>query len=107
MTRRSRVAPLFAVLLSSAAIAVRAQSLGGAGTIEGIVSDPSGAVVVGASVELQNPRTGYKRTATSDSNGGFRFTGVPPNTYHLEVILAGFNSYSQDVTIRSAVPVSV
>ena len=83
------------------------QSLGNAGTIEGTVTDPSGAIVAGAKVDVQNRLTGYKKTATTDVSGAFRFPNVPLNSYHLEVDAAGFNPFQQDVSVRSAVAVPV
>ncbi len=84
-----------------------AQSLGGAGTVEGVVVDPSGAAVPQATVELTNPITSYKNVTRSDASGNFRFTNVPPNPYHLAVTASAFAPYSQDLTVRSAVPMSV
>ncbi|HTB14641.1 MAG TPA: TonB-dependent receptor [Bryobacteraceae bacterium] len=83
------------------------QSLGNAGTIEGTVVDPSGALVPKATVTLTNSVTGYKQTLDSGQDGTFRLTNIPPNTYHLTVGAAGFSSFSQDVVIRSSVPVQV
>src|SRR5439155_8664063 len=83
------------------------QSLGSAGTVEGTVTDPTGAVISGASVELQNPITGFKRQTTTDNTGSFRFTNIPPNPYHLHVSVAGFKEAHQDVTVRSSVPVNL
>ncbi len=69
--------------------------------------DPSGANVAGAAVTLRNPVSGYTQTLSTNSAGGFRFVNVPPNTYHLQVTLAGFAPNNQDVSIRSALPVKV
>ena len=95
------------VLFLALCSALRAQSLGNAGTIEGTVTDPSGAVIGGAKVEMQNRITGYKKTATTDAAGLFRFPNVPLNSYHLEVDASGFNPFQQDVSVRSSVTVSV
>jgi len=84
-----------------------AQSLGNAGTIEGTVVDQSGASVPKATVTLANAVTGYKQSVESDSNGAFRLTNIPPNTYHLSVTAPGFSAFAQDVPIRSSVPVTV
>jgi hypothetical protein len=84
----------------------RAQ-LGNAGSIEGVVKDASGGVVVGAKVEISYAVTGYQRETTTGSDGGFRFTNVPFNTYHLVVTTSGFASYTQDVDVRSSVPTGV
>ena len=74
--------------------------------ISGTVTDATGAVVTNASVEISNPVSGYHRTATTDL-GEFRFTNVPFNPYHLTVALPGFSIYSQDVDVRSSVPVNL
>src|SRR2546425_890973 len=86
---------------------LRAQSLGNAGTVEGTVVDPSGAVVVGADVTLRNRVTGYTQSAKSASDGSFKLLNIPPNPYHLEVKASGFSDFSQDVTIRSSVPIQI
>jgi Carboxypeptidase regulatory-like domain len=84
----------------------RAQ-LGNAGSIEGVVKDPSGAAVVGAVVEISYPVTGFHRQTTTASDGSFKFTNVPFNPYHLTVTAAGFEAYTQDVDVRSSVPTAV
>ncbi len=73
------------------------------GTISGTVTDPTGAVVPKATVEIHNPVSGYNRTVTTDTAGNFSFSNVPFNPYHVEVTATGFNTYSQDVDLRSAV----
>ena len=50
---------------------------GSATAIEGVVSDPSGAVVPGATVEIQNPVSQLDRKATTDGDGHFSFANVP------------------------------
>jgi len=81
--------------------------LGNAGSIEGVVRDSSGGVVVGAKVEISYPVTGYQRETTTGSDGAFHFTNVPFNGYHLVVTAPGFGAYTQDVDVRSSVPVAV
>ena len=44
------------------------------GTITGTVTDPSGAVVPNATVEVLNPVSGYQRTTTTGANGQFQRT---------------------------------
>jgi Carboxypeptidase regulatory-like domain len=77
------------------------------GTIEGTVTDSTGGVVVGATVDLRNPITGFQQTTTTDSAGAFRFTNIPFNPYHLQVTQQGFNPFSQDVSVRTTVPLSI
>jgi hypothetical protein len=81
--------------------------LGNAGSIEGVVKDTSGGVVVGAKVEISFPVTGYQRETTTGNDGTFRFSNVPFNPYHLVVTAPGFASSTQDVDVRSSVPNSI
>ena len=83
------------------------QSVGNFSSISGTVVDPTGAVVPGAKVEIQNPVSGYERTATTDAAGRFEFTNVPFNPYHLTVVATGFASSVQDVQARSTVPIAL
>ncbi len=83
------------------------QSIGNAGTIRGSVVDPSGAVVRGAVVEVQNPVSSYDRTSPSDAQGDFVFNNIPFNNYHLTVSATGFQSREQDVDVRSGVLVDL
>lgn len=95
------------VLLLGAPARARGQGLGGAGTVQGIVKDPSGAVIPGASVALDNPVSGFSRTATTDAAGRFVFRNLPPNGYHLSVNQAGFQTDDRDVDVRSSVPLDL
>jgi hypothetical protein len=95
------------LLLLACSIPAVAQSLGNAGTVEGAVKDPSGAVIAGASVEIRNAISGYRRALTTDTTGAFRFSNVPPNPYHLSVTAPGFTAFQTDVVTRGGVPVSV
>ncbi|MGD0417167.1 MAG: TonB-dependent receptor, partial [Terriglobales bacterium] len=101
------IAAMVAVASVLSAGALNPQSGGSAGTINGTVLDPSGAVVANANVEIHQAVSGYDRTATTDSKGNFNFTNVPFNPYHMTVKAAGFAQYAQDVETRSAVPVNV
>jgi hypothetical protein len=93
--------------LFSFALPISGQSLGNAGTIEGSVVDPSGAAVGKAVVTIRNAVTGYHQTASTNSEGVFRFGNIPPNSYHLEVSAGGFADLAQDVAVRSAVPIQM
>ena len=98
---------VFGLLAFAGSSSLFGQSLGNAGTIEGTVADPSGASVPKAAVTIHNAVTGYRQAAATAADGTFRFNNVPANPYHLEVTAAGFGAFSEDVTIRSGVPVQV
>jgi hypothetical protein len=84
-----------------------AQTSGSSGTVQGVVTDPSGAVISGATVQIHNPVSGYTRSAITDNAGRFSFPNIPFNPYHLTVTGKGFASYVQDVDVRSVVPVNL
>src|SRR5258706_5844545 len=88
-------------------VGVFAQALGTAGSISGVVTDPNGAVVSGASVTLSNALTGYTRTVTSDASGNYRFDNIPPNNYSLRVSATGFSATAVAANVRSTVPMTI
>src|SRR6202163_3239776 len=84
-----------------------AQGLGGAGTVQGTVKDPTGGVMVAVVVNLANPVSGFRRTATTDAAGKFACRNLPPNPYHISVTAQGFQPLDRDVDVRSAVPIDL
>ena len=64
--------------------------------VEGIVTDESKAVVVGASVTALNVNTGIKVTRQTNSAGLYLFDNVDPGTYSVTVEMAGFNKFIQE-----------
>ena len=106
MAFRRALVLVFSFSFLFGAIPSRAQ-LGNSGSIEGVVRDVSGGVIAGAKVAVSNPVSGFRREITTGTDGGFRFTNVPFNPYHLAVTAAGFESYSQDVDVRSTVPTTL
>ncbi len=62
------------------------------GSVAGRVADPSGAVVVGAQVNLLDIATGAVKTAKTNSSGRYSFTGLPLGTYQLTVKANGFQT---------------
>lgn len=61
-------------------------------TITGIVTDPTGAGVAGADIELKNEATQTLRTATSNEAGLYRIDAVDPGVYMITVKRAGFST---------------
>ncbi|HKR26216.1 MAG TPA: TonB-dependent receptor, partial [Acidobacteriaceae bacterium] len=108
--RRAAIFMLYGLFAGSAAFALTAtemQTGTSSGTITGTVTDPTGAVVPGASVEIQNPVSQYERSVKTDPSGNFLFSNVPYNNYHLTVQAPGFSNYVQDVHVQSAAAVTV
>src|SRR5262245_36089436 len=95
-----------ALALAFSEVPASSQSVA-SGTIEGTVVDSTGGVVVGATVEITNPLTGYQQTAVTDAMGAFRFTNIPFNPYHVQASQTGFAQAAQDVNVRTTVPIPV
>lgn len=93
----------FSIFLPSALLA---QATGNSGTVDGLVTDPTGAVIPNASVSIHNPVSKYERTVTTDKAGHYQFPNVPLNPYHLTATAPGFGSAAQDVDVASVVPVT-
>jgi hypothetical protein len=89
-----RILALVMLNLCFSEIAAHAQVL--YGSITGNVTDQSGAVIANASVEALNTGTGISRTATTDSNGNFRFNAVQPGIYKVTLSGPGFASKAVD-----------
>ena len=63
------------------------------GTVVGTIGDPNGAVVPNITVTLSGANLIRTQTATTDDNGTFRFSSVPPGRYTVEVAAAsGFSA---------------
>lgn len=70
------------------------------GTISGTVTDPNGAVVTGANVKAANLDTNSSRSTSSDSDGHFVFTLLPPGRYRVDVAAQGFQNYQVEVVVN-------
>ncbi len=92
----------FSCLIVVLALFSSAVSQGTRGAISGTVRDENGAAVRGAQVEVINSTTGViERTATSDDNGNFGVTQLPPGDYKLVVTKEGFSKAElPDVRVR-------
>src|ERR1039458_7550043 len=92
---RLAVLSLLLSLLSSLAAAQSTTSL------HGVISDPNGALLPGATVKLNDPQTGFARTVTSGQDGVYQFLQIPPATYTVTVTAAGFSPIKREhVTLQ-------
>jgi hypothetical protein len=76
-----------AIILSSSMIG-RAQST--TSQVNGTVTDSTGAIVIGASITIANTATGLVYHALTDGLGAYHITNLPPGSYTMDVIRAGF-----------------
>lgn len=74
-------------------------------SVQGTVTDPSGAVVPGASVTVTNQSTGIETTVTSDSAGLYRVDHLQPGAYRIAVNAPSFmRSTSENVQVLAETP---
>lgn len=67
------------------------------GNVEGTVTDPNGAVVPNVTITISGPNLIRSQTTTSDADGYYRFSQVPPGRYTVDVAAAnGFNAYKNE-----------
>ncbi len=76
------------LVLFAAAFAAWAQTTNG--SINGTITDPSGALIGGVQIQVTNKGTGFQRTATSSDNGSYTIPQLPPGTYDISVQKNGF-----------------
>src|SRR5262252_8647557 len=86
------VSTLSLVLVASAASAQTSTT----GSIEGVVTDPNGAAVKGATVTVTSPNLIAVRTATTNDEGRYQLLALPPGTYQVSVDASGFGKYEQE-----------
>ena len=65
------------------------------GTLTGIVSDPSGAVVANAKLQLRDMQSGSQRETVANGEGYYTFVSLPPATYELTISANGFDTLKQ------------
>src|ERR1700733_5203829 len=88
---RSQVTAVLALTLLLALLVqgLMAQSSGTSG-LGGVVTDPSGAAVPNVTVTLTSNSTGQSRTATTGSDGSYKFSLLPPGDYKVRFSASGF-----------------
>jgi Carboxypeptidase regulatory-like domain len=91
---------IFLVSLALAALSSSAFAQSSA-TLQGTVTDQSGAVVSGAKVTVRNQATGAERIVQTDSDGNYQAAALPPGVYRVEAQGQGFGSQTvNDLTLE-------
>ena len=89
-------AQVFLLFIGSACFSLWLAAQTVTGSIEGVVTDASNAVVPGATVLIRNTETGQERKTTTNAEGFYRATFLPIGTYRVTVASAGFTTTSLD-----------
>src|SRR5689334_9676238 len=78
------------------------------GTITGTVSDPAGAVVANAPIEVKNTQTGAAYQTASSETGNYTLPQMPIGIYEITVSVAGFKKFvRQNVTVQATQTVRI
>ena len=78
------------------------------GSMTGVVTDPTGAVVPKASVVLTDVNKGYTYPATTDATGRYLIVNLIPSTYRIKVETPGFKTYVQGgIVVEVGTPVGL
>jgi len=94
----------FCLMVST--VSLRAQTTNGG--IQGTITDPSGAAVVGASVTGRNMDTGLSFTTTTTDAGIYSLPNLPPGRYSVVVEVPNLKRYSREgVTVVTGTVVSL
>jgi len=77
------------------------------GSIQGVVKDPTGALVTNANVTVTQPVTGYRQSTQTDSSGSFKLVNIPFNTYKVRVEASGFQGTEESIDLESTIPLNL
>src|SRR5687768_14234046 len=103
---RSWIVTCVAVCLLAAAPGAVAQE--SRGTLQGRVSDATGGVLPGATVEVTNVNTGVATPTTTNEEGNYRVPFLNPGTYRITITLDGFSKFvSENIQLRVAEALNV
>ena len=97
--RSLRFSLFLSVVLSLSALPIWAQSLN-TGSINGTVTDQSGAVISGADVTATDSGTGEKRSTATNNAGRYNFANIPPAKYELAFTKQGFASAKTNIEVQ-------
>ncbi len=76
--------------------------IGGAGSIQGVITDGTGAVIPGATVTATNVATGVKTERQTTGAGLYVISPLPPGEYTITVIATGFRQLEQEKVVVDA-----
>jgi hypothetical protein len=88
---------LFQIVIAAALLcaAPRAWAQAGRGGVSGLVSDPTGAIIPGASVTAMEEGTGARLSTVTTGAGLYTFVSLPPGTYQVSATAKGFDTVVQ------------
>jgi hypothetical protein len=102
--KKSALIYLLIAVMTAPAMTALAQS-GPTGSLSGVITDPTGAVITNANVTLTNKATGASRTTTTNAEGFWKVLVLEVGIYKLDIEASGFKKGTSDkVEVEAAVP---
>src|SRR5882757_7048321 len=105
MKKRLALSLLFLFALTAIPVRLFAQATA-SGSVTGTVTDPSQAVVSGASITIVSLSTDAKRTTTTNTSGGYRFDLLSAGNYKLTVSGTSFSTVTENFEVMVGQTVS-
>ena len=96
MAKMLRTRRILSVTMLAMCCGTAALGQGGRGGINGVVTDPSGAVVAGAQVTAESDATGVVQSTVTTGSGLYSFVSLAPGSYHVTAVHKGFETVVQD-----------
>jgi hypothetical protein len=97
----------FAVVLLFSLFTIASFAQNATTSLRGVVKDPTGAVVPGATITLSNGATGQTLKAVSGTGGEYQLLQIPPATYAIVVVAPGFGSQSKTAELLVNQPATI
>jgi len=89
-TIQSAINSMVCVMIIALATVASASAQTGTSSVRGTISDAQGQVIAGATITIRNEARNITRAVTSEGNGAYNITALPPGDYVLEVEAQGF-----------------
>src|SRR5258707_2612394 len=98
----------FAILLVGLFVTISAYPQVGTTSVRGVVTDKSGAAIVGAKVTLSSTAQAFRREMQTNQAGEYEFLALPPATYVLTVEMANFRRFeNKNVQLLVNLPATI
>ncbi|MGQ9917962.1 MAG: TonB-dependent receptor [Bryobacteraceae bacterium] len=93
------LAPSLSLLIACLTAAAQSTAV-----LQGVVQDPSGAVIPEARVSVENPLTRFRAEVRTSRDGAFEIRNIPFHTYTVIIEREGFEPHEETLSLRSNVP---
>ncbi|MFZ1139323.1 MAG: carboxypeptidase-like regulatory domain-containing protein, partial [Candidatus Sulfotelmatobacter sp.] len=94
-------------LLLILAFPILAWSQTGMTSLRGTVTDPSGALLAGAEVTIEESATGFHATHSTDPSGAYEFPQIPPGKYTITATKTGFGKLVKAAELLVSQPATI